>query len=553
MTPPKAQPNILLIMTDQERYPVPYEDEALAEFRRTQLPARQRLIDEGLQFHRHYAGSTACAPSRATLFTGQYPSLHGVRSTDGLAKSADDPQMNWLDPDVVPTMGHWFQAAGYRAYYRGKWHVSHANLTAPGTHEGLKANDAMGNVLQEMVELYQRTDRLEPFGFTGWIGREPHGADRADSGVVRDNVYSDQVADMFAQLADDDDPRPWLAVASFVNPHDITFAGPAWDLLQFPHPDDTVPDIPEAPSQGDSFDGRPDVQRQWAQTWPKMAFPIPLDNDYRRLYMYLHKLVDAAIMTVLDALDASGYADDTIVIFTSDHGDLIGAHGGMQQKWYNAFDEAIHVPLIIRGPGVPHDAAGVHVPTSHVDLIPTLLGLTGASTTGLLSDVGRSHTEAHPLPGRDLSAVVVDPASQASVDAPIYFMTEDRISEGPNMFNPATKVAFEPVTGLANVEAVIVHLPTGPSGESELWKLNRYYGAPADADPDAAVLEVYNLTTDPQERTNRAGGATAPIDELLAALAEVRSAKRLKPSYANAATPDAAAALAAAAASPMVH
>ncbi len=553
MTSEAAGPNILLIMTDQERYPVPYEDAALAEFRRTQLPARQRLIDEGVQFHRHYAGSTACAPSRATLFTGQYPSLHGVRSTDGPAKSADDPQMSWLDPNVVPTMGHWFAAAGYRAYYRGKWHVSHANLAEPGSHEGLKASDAMGNVLAEMVELYQRTDRLEPFGFTGWIGREPHGADRADAGTVRDNVYRDQIVDMFAQLAADDDERPWLAVASFVNPHDITFAGPAWDLLQFPHPDETVPDIPEAPSQGDSFDGRPDVQRQWAQTWPRMAFPIPLDNDYRRLYMFLHKLVDAAIMQVLDALDASGHADDTIVIFTSDHGDLIGAHGGLQQKWYNAFDEAIHVPFIVRGPGIPHDPDGVHIPTSHVDVIPTLLGLAGNAGPELLEAVSAHHTEAHLLPGRDLSAVVLDPSAQAEADAAIYFMTEDRISEGPNMYNPATKVSFEPVLGPGNVESVLVHLSTGDDGSPELWKLNRYYGSPGDADPEATVLEAYNLTADPQERTNRAADAAAPLDQLVAALESVREAKRLTPRHANAPAPDAAAALAAAAASPMVH
>lgn len=553
MTSSPARPNILLIMTDQERYPVPYEDEALAEFRRTQLPARQRLIDEGTQFHRHYAGSTACAPSRATLFTGQYPSLHGVRFTDGLAKYADDPQMSWLDPDVVPTMGHWFAAAGYRAYYRGKWHVSHANLAAPGSHEGLKASDALGNVLAEMVELYQRTDRLEPFGFTGWIGREPHGADRADAGVVRDNVYRDQVAEMFTQLADDEDDRPWLAVASFVNPHDITFAGPAWDLLQFPRPDDTVPDIPEAPSQGDSFDDRPDVQRQWAQTWPKMAFPIALDNDYRRLYMYLHKLVDAAIMSVLDALEVSGHADDTIVIFTSDHGDLIGAHGGLQQKWYNAFDEAIHVPLIIRGPGIPHDSDGVHIPTSHVDLIPTLLGLAGAADSDLLPDVSAHHTEAHALPGRDLSALVMDASKQSSADAAIYFMTEDRISEGPHLYNPATKVTFEPVRGPGNVESVITHLATGDAGALELWKLNRYYGSPGDADPEATILEVYNLTADPQERSNRASDDDAPVLVLVDALDAVRAAKRLTPRFVNAAAPDAAAALAAAAASPMVH
>jgi arylsulfatase A-like enzyme len=84
-------PNILLIMTDEERYPPPYEDAGVAEFRRTQMPARERIRTGGLELHRHYAGSTACAPSRATLFSGQYPSLHGVSKTDGTAKAAPDP------------------------------------------------------------------------------------------------------------------------------------------------------------------------------------------------------------------------------------------------------------------------------------------------------------------------------------------------------------------------------------------------------------------------------------------------------------------------------
>src|SRR5690349_23177074 len=109
-----TQPNILLIMTDEERYPPPYEGEELARFRREQLPTRERLRTGGLELHRHYAGSTACTPSRATLFTGQYPSLHGVSQTDGLAQHADDPAMRWLDPDAVPTMGDWFRAGGYQ-------------------------------------------------------------------------------------------------------------------------------------------------------------------------------------------------------------------------------------------------------------------------------------------------------------------------------------------------------------------------------------------------------------------------------------------------------
>lgn len=86
-----TQPNILLIMTDEERYPPPYEDAATAKFRREQLGARESLREGGLEFHRHYAGSTACVPSRATLFAGQYPSRHGVSQTDGIDEEEHRP------------------------------------------------------------------------------------------------------------------------------------------------------------------------------------------------------------------------------------------------------------------------------------------------------------------------------------------------------------------------------------------------------------------------------------------------------------------------------
>ena len=108
-----------------------------------------------------------------------------------------------------------------------------------------------------------------------------------------------------------------------------------------------------------------------------MIYEQPADIAYRRLYYYLHKLVDEAIARILEALHDAGLADDTIVVFTSDHGDLLGAHGGLMQKWYNAFDEAIHVPLLVEGPGVATRSGGIATPTSHVDLIPTLMGLAG--------------------------------------------------------------------------------------------------------------------------------------------------------------------------------
>ena len=162
--PVPFRPNVLFVMTDEERYPPPYEAEALAEFRRTQLPARERLRAQSRELHRHYAGATACSPSRTTLFTGQYPSLHGVTDTDGLTKAATDPAMHFLDPDTVPTMGDWFRAAGYRTHYRGKWHVSHPDLVVPGTHQSLRANDVDGVVDPAAVDAYRRADRLDQFG-----------------------------------------------------------------------------------------------------------------------------------------------------------------------------------------------------------------------------------------------------------------------------------------------------------------------------------------------------------------------------------------------------
>ena len=353
--------------------------------------------------------------------------------------------MTWLDPSSVPTMGDWFRAAGYRTHYRGKWHISHADILVPGTHERLATNDADGSVDDGAVDAYRRADRLDPFGFSGWVGREPHGVAKSDGGIIKDRLYADQVADLFVELAADRADGPWLAVASFVNPHDIAFSGWAWDnILGYDGPDETVPDIAAAPSQADSFAGRPTAQRQFFDLWPQLLYEQPTDNAYRRLYHYLMKLVDAAIMHILDALDASGMADDTVVVFTSDHGDLLGAHGGLLQKWHNAYDEATRVPFLVSGPMVDVGAVrngGVHIATSHVDVIPTVLGLVGVDVEAASVEVARTHVETQPLPGRDLSGLLTATTSEAALDAPIYFMTEDEITRGLRTTNLFTQRA----------------------------------------------------------------------------------------------------------------
>ena len=543
------RPNILLIMTDEERYPTPYEGPELQQFRQTQTPVRTALRANGVEFHRHYAGSTACSASRATLFTGQYPSLHGVSQTDGIAKS--NTEVTWLDPNTVPTLGDWFRAGGYSTHYRGKWHISHADLPIIGTHEGLMSSDFQGRPIPDSVAAYLKADRLDVYGFSGWVGREPHGIGPQDMGIVRDGLYAEQVSTMFSELANSRSDGPWLAVASFVNPHDILFQGMLWnEVLHLDGPDDTVPDIPEAPSQADTLAGRPGCHEDFVITWPKMTYPQQADMAYRRLYYYLHKVVDKAVGRIMQSLHDSGMADDTIVVMTSDHGDLIGAHSGMFQKWYNAYDESIRVPMLVSGPGVATPAGGHTIPTSHVDLIPTLMGLANIDVEAAAVGVAEEHTEAQPLPGRDLSGLIRGSQSPESVADPLYFMTEDDFSRGRNNINPMTGSSFEPVRYPSKVESVIATLPTGEQGTPELWKLNHYYERLDEWDSEHGIAtdpkaspaadpfwEMHNLTRDPEERANIAEESIEVRAQLQRLLDQQRDAKRKLPRHSNPAAP----------------
>ncbi|MCB0937234.1 MAG: sulfatase-like hydrolase/transferase, partial [Mycobacterium sp.] len=114
------RPDIIIVMTDEERAVPPYEDGAVLAWRERTLTGRRWFDEHGVSFTRHYTGSLACVPSRPTIFTGQYPDLHGVTQTDGIGKAYDDSRMRWLRRGEVPTLGNWFRAAGYDTHYDGK-------------------------------------------------------------------------------------------------------------------------------------------------------------------------------------------------------------------------------------------------------------------------------------------------------------------------------------------------------------------------------------------------------------------------------------------------
>ncbi|HEU4887109.1 MAG TPA: sulfatase-like hydrolase/transferase [Thermoanaerobaculia bacterium] len=503
------RPNILLFMVDEQRYPTVYDGPVLREWMKTKLVAQTLLRENGVEFHRHYAQSTACAPSRTSLFTGQYPTLHGVSQTDGMGKTAWDPGMSWLDPNTVPTMGDWFRAAGYQTHYRGKWHISHADILVPGTKDSLMTTRDNGTPILENVDIYRAADRLDDFGFSGWIGPEPHGANKANSGWIRDPRYRDETVALLDALETSDDDRPFLLVNSFVNPHDIVFFGLTWNVLfglEYPQAG-ILP--PPPPTHDEDLCTKPRAQASYVEQYGKMFLPQPQIEMYYRFYYYLQEQVDRYVLDVYNKLQGSRFANDTIIVFTSDHGDMLGAHGGMHQKWYQAYEETIHVPMIFSGPLVTDKARDEYALTSHADLTPTLLGLAGVDVERASQQLALSHCETRPLVGRDLSKLVL---GKGHVEPePIFFMTYDNVSQG--LSQVVGRRQWEAVDSPNQVETVIVE------HKGSLWKYSRYAQclptpydglianqnaqAPIDAYNDVEPeYEMYKLLGDETEITN---------------------------------------------------
>ena len=245
---------------------------------------------------------------------------------------------------------------------------------------------------------------------------------------------------------------------------------------------------------------------------------------------------------------------NTVVIFTSDHGELLGAHGGMHQKWHQAYEEATHVPLIVSNPVMFKEPRDATLLTSHVDLIPTLLGLAEIDVARAQKEVSKGHNETQPLVGRDLSPVLTGKQDPNRSTSPLYFMTDDEISKGQNQNNPVTGKPYHSVVQPNHVETVIAAID-GPDGE-QVWKYSRYFDNPqfwsspfqqnqvtvdgktiTKKKPLPAEFEMYNVNADadPLERdnlarkSNRSGADKRIAEGLSQLLKEQRQAKRLYP------------------------
>lgn len=345
-------PNLLLFITDQQ------QADTVAPQSPCQTPNLQRLADTGIRFQRCYAPNPICSPSRASLFTGLLPHSHGMVDVTHAVPS----YRARLEPDLLfwPQV---LQRAGYRTAYFGKWHVERSNRLQNFGFDEYEV--AQYHQLAGLVE------RAGPMSLRRVVQQKGY-RDFLLYGVVDDAVestpeyhlYSDGI--VFVREAAQNPSRPWLLVLSSEAPHDPYVALRPYFERYNPA------DIPLPASFGDDLADRPVIYRRIQRVWETLTpedFVLAITCYYANI-----SLIDEQIGRLLAVLDETGQSENTLILFVSDHGDYMGAHG-LFLKGIPAFEEAYRVPLILAGPGIPASREQSHI-VSSLDLASTLIALT---------------------------------------------------------------------------------------------------------------------------------------------------------------------------------
>lgn len=378
-----GKPNVLFIFTDQERFSRTLHNDL-------GLTAHQRLMASGTTFTNHYCPAVMCTSSRAVLLTGLQT------SDNGMFENVDMPYVKPLSTNT-PTIGHMLRKQGYYTAYKGKWHLNRAFDTE--TPERLF------------------TQEMDAYGFSDFVWPGDVLAHTL-GGYKNDHMIAGSAISWLrgtgSQLSDEG--KPWSLFVSLVNPHDIMYFNtdvgseqvqdngklmmqssraprhPMYDK-RWPLP------LPATRYQSLTSADRPKAHYEFDRAWSYTLGRIPNEDARWQRFndFYYNSLlsVDGQVNRLLDELAQLGLEDNTIVVFTADHGEMGGAHG-LRGKGPFAYEESIHVPLIIRHPDVQGGGQCVSL-TSHIDLVPSLLSFCGASPTQAAEAAGRE------LPGRDIA------------------------------------------------------------------------------------------------------------------------------------------------------
>ncbi len=363
------KPNILIMMTDHQR-----ADSALPDSP-TITPNLDKFASEGATFTEAFCPTAHCCPARATFFSGLYPSSTGiwnnVLNSQALNKSLNKGVKLWSE-DLAE--------AGYKMYFSGKWHVCEDERPSDrGWGEELYATAVGGdvhnpswerfkNLYEEGYESQERGEGeiLRPgYGNVTVYGEKERTEDDHDETATREAVKA------LSGITEDSDP--WCMYVGLIGPHD-PYVVPRKYLDMYPLEDVKLPE-----NYKDDLSDKPYIyKRMRNQVYDQLT-----EREAReavRHFMAYCTYLDDCFGKVLKALEATGQADNTLVLYTSDHGDYCGEHG-LFAKGVPSFKGAYHVPAVIRWPqGIKNAGRRVDELVSLADFAPSFLELAGCKT-----------------------------------------------------------------------------------------------------------------------------------------------------------------------------
>ncbi len=381
-------PNILIFMTDQQQADVVRPGHPCI------TPHADALAQEGIRFTSTYCPTAHCCPSRATFMTGLYPSRHGIHNNVNTQTA-----INYGLHEGVETFSEHLKAAGYRMPFTGKWHVSAHESPGDRGWDVLDPPHRPGHHYPRDVDRWSQTTFSEelPPRTPGRVQRPGWGdfevyrtlanvGQRAYEGLSDFQVTQRAVNWLLNEASRHE--SPWALWVGTIGPHD-PFNVPAQYREMY---DASQIDLPA--SYADTLQDKPAIyQRQRQQLWNQLT-PEEVRESIAHYWAYC-TIQDAMLGEVLAALEQTGQADDTLVVFLSDHGDYCGAHG-LYLKGVPAFREAYHVPCIVRWPrGITNPGRTEDSLVSLADFAPTFLELadietgqrhSGASLTSFFED-----------------------------------------------------------------------------------------------------------------------------------------------------------------------
>lgn len=354
-----TKPNLLFIYTDEQAFNTLacYGNDWL------EMPNLNRLAEQSYVFERAYVSQPVCTPSRSTLLTGLYPHTSGC--------IANNIPLHRITPCLPEMLG---ENHPYITAHYGKWHLGDELFAQHGFQQWVNYEDGYRQFYapdrdQSVCSDYH--DFLIKNGFEPESGK--YFSRRQAANLPEAFTKAAFIASRAAEFINENRDNPFILYVNFLEPH-MPFTGPRNDYYD-----------PEKISLPENFEHRikddcPLKYSARAALYNDIGFqevgPLNSESQWRKLraqYYGLCSMVDTQVGKIIDTLEENNIADNTIIVFTSDHGDMMGSHG-LAAKC-TMYEEAVRIPLLIKVPR--QNGHFVKGTVSQIDVVPTLLEMLG--------------------------------------------------------------------------------------------------------------------------------------------------------------------------------